>query len=185
MRVKYQDRWINVFLQQCVAINDRGVSVYGSNKGYRWRMVHHILYHEQELFALFASNVTAFTRSPVGHPPVTWSWRRPQGMALRQMSRKGVTAALPHDALQGDENEADQRSTAREHRQVDTALYSRVRAMLTLLQDVNRLLPLMPRPIQGQMMPLLTTLHAELSGLLYTAYLLASVHPHSDDFDIE
>ena len=43
MRVWYRDRWINVCAQQCVAINDRGVSVYGSNKGYRWRMVHHII----------------------------------------------------------------------------------------------------------------------------------------------
>ena len=37
MRVKYQERWINVCTQQCLAINDRGVSVYGSNKRYRWR----------------------------------------------------------------------------------------------------------------------------------------------------
>ena len=39
----------------------------------------------------------------------------------------------------------DYRSTAREHRRVDTALYGRARAMLALLKDVNRLLPLMPQ----------------------------------------
>lgn len=185
MRAQHQDRWINVFLQQCIAINDRGVSVYEPNKGYRWRMVHHILYHEEQLLDFFANNVPAFTRSPVGHPPVTWSWMRPQGAVPRQMSRKGVMADFPQEVLPGDHHDADYRSTAREHRRVDTALYGRARAMLTMLQDVNRLLPLMPRPAQMQMVPPLTTLHAELSGLLYTAYLLASVHPHSDDFDIE
>ena len=51
-------------MQQCLAINDRGVSVYGSNKGYRWRMVHHILNHEQPLLSLMANNAAALSRSP-------------------------------------------------------------------------------------------------------------------------
>ena len=110
---------------------------------------------------------------------------RPQGAVPRQMTRKGAVADLPQEGVPGDQHDQDYRSTAREHRRVDTALYGRARAMLALLKDVNRLLPLMPQPVQKQMVPSLTTLHAELSGLLYTAYLLASVHPHSDDFGIE
>ena len=35
MRVWHQERWINVCVPHCVAVNDRGISVYGSNKGYR------------------------------------------------------------------------------------------------------------------------------------------------------
>ena len=56
--------------------------------------------------------------------------------------------------------------------------------MLMSLQDVERLLPMMPRPVQQRMVLPLTTVHADLNGLLFTAYLLASVHPNSDDFDI-
>ena len=182
IRVRYQERWINVCAQQCVAINDRGISVYGSNKGYRWR--HHILYHEQPLLALFETHVDAFSRSPIGYPPVTWSWMRPPGVAPRQMARRRDEHAPLHDPPQDGEESAGQRFTAREHYRVDTALFNRVQAMLTSLQDVERLLPMMPPPVQQRMVLPLTTVHADLNGLLFTAYLLASVHPNSDDFDI-
>ena len=184
LRVKYQERWINVCTQQCVAINDRGISVYGSNKGYRWRLVHHILYHEQPLLALFATNVNAFSRSPIGHPPVTWSWMRPPGLAPRQMARRREEQEPFQAPLQGGEEPAGQRFTAREHYRVDTVLYNRAQAMLTSLRDVDRLLPMMPTPVQQRMVLPLTTVHADLNGLLFTAHLLASVHPNSDDFDI-
>ena len=78
----------------------------------------------------------------------------------------------------------DNVSTAREHYRVDTALYNRVQAMLTSLQEVERLSPMMPMPVQQRMVLPLTTVHADLNGLLFTAYLLASVRPNSDDFDI-
>ena len=57
MRVWYQERWINVCVQHCVAVNDRGISVYGSNKGCRWRLVRHILYHERQLLELFDTRI--------------------------------------------------------------------------------------------------------------------------------
>ena len=179
MRVKYQERWINVCTQQCLAINDRGVSVYGSNKGYRWRMVHHILYHEQPLLSLMANNAAALSRSPIGWPPVTWLWMRPPGVAPRQMARRRAEPD-PHISAA----ETGQRFTAREHHRVDTALYNRVQAMLVSLQDVERLLPSMPTPVQHSMHLPLTRVHADLNGLLFVAYLLASIHPNSDDFDI-
>ena len=109
MRVMYQDRWINVCTPQCVAINDRGVGVYGPNKGRRRRMVHHILYHEQPLLTLMNSNVAALSRSPIGWPPVTWSWMRPAGVAPRQMARRQVELD-PHANVEG----TGQRFTARE-----------------------------------------------------------------------
>ena len=80
--------------------------------------------------------------------------------------------------------DSGQRFTAREHYRVDTALFNRVQAMIASLRNVERLLPLMPGPVQRRMVLPLTTLHADLYGLLFTAYLLASVHPNSDDFDI-
>ena len=86
--------------------------------------------------------------------------------------------------MQDIEDDSGQRFTAREHYRVDTALYNRVQAMLASLQDVERLLPLMPIPVQQRMVLPLTTVHADLNGLLFAAYLLASVHPNSDDFDI-
>ena len=39
--VRYQGRTINLFLQQCLAINDKGISVYGPNKGLRRRLIYH------------------------------------------------------------------------------------------------------------------------------------------------
>ena len=177
MRVLYHDRWINVCTQQRIAINDRGISVYGSNKGYRWRLVHHILYHEQPLLALMETNVSAFSRSPIGYPPVTWSRMRPPGIAPQQMARRRDEQAPYQDPPQAGEGGAGQRFTAREHYRVDTALYNRVQAMLMSLQDVERLLPMMPMPVQQRMVLPLATVHADLNGLLFTAYLLASVHP--------
>ena len=157
MRVLFRDRWINVCTQQCLAINDRGVSVYGSNKGYRWRMVHHILYHEEPLLALTNSNVAHLPRSPIGWPPFTWSWMRRPGIAPRQMARRRAEPDLHENA-----DEAGQRFTAREHHRVDTALYNRVQATLVSLQDVEHLLPMMPVPAQQRM-------HLPLTCLLYTS----------------
>ena len=97
----------------------------------------------------------------------------------RQMARRRVEPD-PHEGAE----EAGQRFTAREHYRVDTALYNRVQAMLTPLRDVERLLPMMPLPVQQRMVLPLAAVHADLNGLLFSAYLLASVHPNSDDFDI-
>ena len=183
MIARYQERSINVCVPHCVAVNDRGISVYGSNKGYRWRLVRHILYHERQLLELFETRVAALSRTPIGHPPVTWSWARPQGVSPRQM---GCWAQRDGDPTQdlGNLGEASgQRFTAREHYRVDTALFHRVQAMIASLRDVE-LLPLMPGPVQRRMVLPLAMAHADLNGLLFTAYLLASVHPNSDDFDI-
>lgn len=67
---------------------------------------------------------------------------------------------------------------------MDTALFQRVQVMVASLQDVQHLLPQLPAGIQRRMVEPLASLHAELIGLFYTAYLLASVHPNADDFDI-
>ena len=100
------------------------------------------------------------------------------------MARRRPEHAPYQDPPQEGDGSAGQRFTAREHYRVDTALYNRVQAMLMSLQDVERLLPMMPRPVQQRMVLPLTTVHADLNGFLFTAYLLASVHPNSDDFDI-
>lgn len=76
-----------------------------------------------------------------------------------------------------------QRQT-REHHRVDTALFQRAQAMILSLQDVQHLLPRAPSDIQRHMAGPLTTLHAELSGLLFVALLMANIHPDADDQDV-
>ena len=56
--------------------------------------------------------------------------------------------------------------------------------MLISLRDVQRLLPMMPLPVQQRMVLPPATAHADLNGLLFSADLQASVHPNFDDFDI-
>ena len=73
MVARYQGRTIYVFVQYCLAVNNKGISVYGSNKGYRRRLIHHVLYHERLLLGIFEARVTSLSRERVGHPPVTWS----------------------------------------------------------------------------------------------------------------
>ena len=89
MVVRYQGRTINVFVQYCLTVNNKGISVYGSNKGYRRRFIHHVLYHERLLLDVFEARVTSLSREPLGHPPTTWSWARPHGVSPRQ-PRSGV-----------------------------------------------------------------------------------------------
>ena len=153
MIVRYQERTINVCVQYCLAVNDRGISVYGSNEGYRWRLVRHILYHERQLLELFDTRVAASSRTPVGHPPVTWSWARPQGLSPRQTGcwaqRHGPRPS--HDPTQDLGEASGQRFIAREHYRVDTALFNRVQAMIASLRDAERLLPQMPGHAQRRM----------------------------------
>ena len=62
--VRYEGRTINVFVQHCIAINDKGISIYGPNKGYRRRLIHHVLYHERPLLEEFDSKVPSLPRDP-------------------------------------------------------------------------------------------------------------------------
>ena len=74
----------SIFSQQCLAINDKGISVYGPNKGLRRRLIHHLLYHERPLLDTFDSKVNSLTREPLGCPHTTWFWARPHGVSPRQ-----------------------------------------------------------------------------------------------------
>ena len=82
--VRHQSRTINVSVQQCLAINDKGISVYGPNKGLRRRLIYHVLYHERPLLATFDSKLNSLTREPLGCPHTTWFWARPHGVSPRQ-----------------------------------------------------------------------------------------------------
>ena len=73
---------------------------------------------------------------------------------------------------------------AREHHQLDTAMFQRVQAMIASLQALDPLLPLVPTEIQRVMLESAGDLHAELNGLLFTAFLFASIHPNADDYDV-
>ena len=76
MVVRYQGRTINVFVQYCLAVNDKGISVYGPNKGHHRRLIYHALYHERPLLEVFDAKVISLSREPLGNPHTTWSWAR-------------------------------------------------------------------------------------------------------------
>lgn len=73
---------------------------------------------------------------------------------------------------------------AREHHQVDTALFQRAQAMIQSLEEIEQVLILAPPEVQAHSVAPLTTLHAELSGLLFIALLKAQIHPDADDQDV-
>ena len=73
---------------------------------------------------------------------------------------------------------------AREHHRVDTAMFQRVQGMIASLQALDPLLPHVPAEVQRLTLESASNLHAELNGLLFTAFLFASMHPNADDYDV-
>ena len=73
---------------------------------------------------------------------------------------------------------------AREHHRVDTAMFQRVQGMIASLQALDPLLSHVPAEIQSRMIEPASNLHAELNGLLFTAFLFANIHPNADDYDV-
>ena len=63
---------------------------------------------------------------------------------------------------------------AREHHRVDTAMFQRVQGVIVSLQALDPLLPHVPVEIQSRMIEPASNLHAELNGLLFTAFLFAT-----------
>ena len=58
-----------------------------------------------------------------------------------------------------------------------------MQGMIASLQALDPLLPHVPAEIQSQMIEPASNLHAELNGLLFTAFLFANMHPNADDYD--
>ena len=56
--------------------------------------------------------------------------------------------------------------------------------MIASLQALDPLLPHVPAEIQSRMIEPASNLHAELNGLLFTAFLFANIHPNADDYDV-
>ena len=83
----YQERTIKLFLQQCLAVNDKGLTVYGPNKALRRRLIHHVVYHEKPLFNAWNAQVPSLIREPIGYPHTTWHWARPDGINPRQANK--------------------------------------------------------------------------------------------------
>ena len=74
---------------------------------------------------------------------------------------------------------------AREHHRVDTAMFQRVQqGMIASLQALDPLLHHVPAEVQSRMIEPASDLHAELNGLLLTAFLFANIHPNADDYDV-
>ena len=55
---------------------------------------------------------------------------------------------------------------------------------LLCFRECKPLIPQVPTEVQHRMLEPLTNLHAEPNGLLFTAFLLASIHPNADDYDV-
>ena len=80
----HQERTIKLFLQQCLAVDDKEISVYGPNKALRRRLIHHVAYHEKPLFDAWNALAPSLSREPIGNPHTTWHWARPDGINPRQ-----------------------------------------------------------------------------------------------------
>ena len=63
-------------------------------------------------------------------------------------------------------------------------MFHRVQAVIASLQALEPLVPQIPAEVRHRMLEPLNNLHADLNGLLFTAFLLASIHPDADDCDV-
>ena len=63
-------------------------------------------------------------------------------------------------------------------------MFQRVQGMIASLQALDPLLPHVPAAIQARMIEPASNVHAELDGLLFTAFLFANIHPNADDYDV-
>ena len=189
--VTRQGRTIKLFQQQCIAINDKGISVYGPNKALRRRLIHHVVYHEKPLFDAWQAVAPSLPREPIGHPQTTWQWARPDGINPRQANRwvprDQARLAFGHPPAAAGSQDLGQgyptpfetpahRQMAREHH--------RVQGMIASLQALDPLLHRVPAEVRSRMLEPASDLHAELNGLLFTAFLFANIHPNADDYDV-
>ena len=161
----HQERTIKLFLQQCLAVNDKGISVYGPNKALRRRLIHHAVYHEKPLFDAWNALAPSLSREPLGNPHTTWYWARPDGINPRQANRwvlrDQARLAFGHPPAAAGSQDPGQgyptpfeapahRQMAREHHRVDTAMFQRVQGMIASLQALDPLLPHVPAEIQSR-----------------------------------
>ena len=56
--------------------------------------------------------------------------------------------------------------------------------VIASLQALEPLLRQVPAGVQAQMAEPASDLHADLNGLLFTAFLFANIHPNADDYDV-
>ena len=197
--VTHQGRTIQLFQQQCIAINDKGISVYGPNKALRRRLIHHVVYHERPLLEAWQAVAPSLSREPFGHPQTTWQWARPEGINPRQANRwvlrDQARLAFGHPPVAAGSQDLGQgyptpfetpahRQVTREHHRVDTAMFQRVQGMIASLQALEPLLRQVPAEVRAQMIEPASDLHADLNGLLFTAFLFANIHPNADDYDV-
>ena len=81
------------------------------------------------------------------------------------------------------EQEHSQRNIGRANHQIETALYDRVQALHSVVEDIEQTVGQLPHDVQGALITPLTTLHSQLCGLMYVAWLFAQTHPQADDHD--
>ena len=56
--------------------------------------------------------------------------------------------------------------------------------MQKTLQALDPLLQQVPAEVRARMVEPAGDLHADLNGLLFTAFLFANIHPDADDYDV-
>ena len=84
---------------------------------------------------------------------------------------------------QSTEQELPQRNIGRTHHQIETALYDRVQALHTVVEDIEQTVEQLPPDVRGALITPLATLHSQLCGLMYVALLFAQTHSQADDHD--
>ena len=63
-------------------------------------------------------------------------------------------------------------------------MFQRVQGMIASLQALDPLLYQVPAEVRARMLEPASDLHADLNGLLFTAFLFANIHPNADDCDV-
>ena len=167
----HQGRTIKLFQQQCIAINDKGISAQNN---------HHVVYHEKSLFDAWQAAAPSLPREPIGHPQTTWQWARPDGINPRQANRwvlgDQARLAFGHPPAAAGSQDLGQgyptpfetpahRQMAREHHRADTAMFQRVQGMIASLQALDPLLHHVPAEVQSRMIEPASDLHADLNGV--------------------
>lgn len=147
-----------------IAINERGVTAYGSCRGHLHRLILHVAYHERPLlnyvdarvagrpFDHTSDTLNSFlqTRPFTALPRHTGSWTmRDQERQLRV--HPGAQGSEPHPDPDSAMHPISRRRLTREHHQVDTALFERVRAMMNSLEDIEQVLILAPPEVQDNL----------------------------------
>ena len=167
LTISHEGSTIQLFHQECIAINTRGATIYGANRSYLRRMMLRIKYHEEPLLVYLAELAPSRPVVRENDPLNAFLQTRPFPAALPRrpgfwtVTDRSRRPPIRIDA-QSTERELPQRYTGRAHHQIETALYDRVQALQTVVEDIEQTVEQLPPDVQGALITPLATLRAQL-----------------------